>query len=435
MSVVLTDLHVATEGPIGSTERESGERDVDSCCVCRGPTWFERQVRAAAFRRLAQLQGGRIEYYDAIGCATFGNSFDKPQLSAEWNINNPDFYGQLAMAGSLGVAESYLRGDWDTDDLTTLLRILCRNLQTVSGTDSGLARAGRWLAHVGHWMNRNTRKGSRENVSRHYDLSNDFFELFLDPTWMYSSARFDSPEMGLEEASIAKLDSICQKADLKPGDHVLEIGTGWGGFALHAVRNYGIKLTTTTISRQQLLKARERVQASGISDRVELLEFDYRDLIGTYDKVVSIEMVEAVGDQFLNDYFRQCGRLLKPGGRFVLQGIVMPEQRYESYKRSVDFIQKYIFPGGFLPSVAAMQESVGRTSNLRLVSVEDLSNDYALTLRHWRRRFFDRLDDVRALGFDDRFIRMWEYYLCYCEAAFLEQAVGVVQVVWDKPGF
>ena len=430
-----TDLNVAIEGPVESAERESGERDVDSCCICRGPTWFERQVRSAVFRRLGELQGGRIEYYDAIGCATFGNSFEKPQLSAEWNINNPDFYGQLAMAGSLGVAESYLRGDWETDNLTTLLRILCRNLETVSGTDSGLARAGRWLARAGHWANRNTRKGSRENISRHYDLSNDFFELFLDPTWMYSAARFDSPEMSLEDASVAKLDSICRKADLKPGEHVLEIGTGWGGFALHAVRNYGIELTTTTISRQQLLKAREQIQSAAISDRVELLESDYRDLTGTYDKVVSIEMVEAVGDQFLDDYFRQCGRLLKPGGRFVLQGIVMPEQRYESYKRSVDFIQKYIFPGGFLPSVAAMQDSVGRTSNLRLVSVEDLSTDYALTLRHWRRRFLDRLDDVRDLGFDDRFIRMWEYYLCYCEAAFLERAVGVVQVVWDKPGF
>ena len=430
-----TDLNVATEGPVENAERESDKRTVDSCRDCRGPTWFERQVRSAAFRRLGQIQGGRIDYYDAMGCATFGNRSNKTHLAAEWNINNLDFYGQLAMAGSLGVAESYLRGDWDTDDLTTLLRILCRNLETVSATDSGIARAGRWLARAAHWANRNTRKGSRENISRHYDLSNDFFELFLDPTWMYSSARFDAPEMSLEEASVAKLDSICQKAELKPGEHVLEIGTGWGGFSLHAVRHYGIKLTTTTISRQQLLKARERVQAAGIGDRVELLEFDYRDLIGTYDKVVSIEMVEAVGDRFLDDYFRQCGRLLKPGGRFVLQGIVMPEQRYASYKRSVDFIQKYIFPGGFLPSVAAMQDSVGGTSNLRLVSVEDLSNDYALTLRHWRRRFFDRLDEVRALGFDDRFIRMWEYYLCYCEAAFLEQAVGVVQVVWDKPSY
>ena len=425
----------ASEAPIEHVENRSSSRTFESCGARRGLTWFERRIRSAAFQRLGGLQGGSIHYCDAEGCAQFGDLTNSLGLSAEWHIGNPDFYRLLATSGSLGVAESYLQEHWEVDDLTTLLRILCRNLKTFSGTNSGLARAGRWLARAAHWANRNTRKGSRENIARHYDLSNEFFELFLDSTWMYSSARFDSPEMTLEEASVAKLESICRKAEMKPGEHVLEIGTGWGGFALHAVTNYDVQLTTTTISHQQLLKARERVRAAGISNRVELLEFDYRDLVGTYDKVVSIEMIEAVGEQFLDDYFRQCGRLLKPGGKFVLQGIVMPEQRYESYRHSVDFIQKYIFPGGFLPSVAAMQDSVGRTSDLRLASVEDLSKDYALTLRHWRQRFFDRLDDVRALGFDDRFIRMWEYYFCYCEAAFLEQAVGVVQVVWDKPSY
>jgi cyclopropane-fatty-acyl-phospholipid synthase len=416
-------------------ETDSHTRMSDACSACRSLTWFEHRVRAATLKRLGQLQGGTIRYYDAAGCATLGSIAHDAELATDWTISNPDFYWQLATGGSLGAADSYLRGDWEAGDLTTLLRILCRNLESVSGTNSGMARIGRWLARAAHWANRNTRRGSRENIARHYDLSNDFFELFLDPTWMYSSARFASPQTTLEEASVAKLESICQKADLQADEHVLEIGTGWGGFALHAVRNYGVRLTTTTISHQQLLKARERVTEAGIIDRVELLESDYRDLRGTYDKIVSIEMIEAVGEQFLDDYFRQCGRLLKPGGRFVLQGIVMPEQRYEAYKRSVDFIQKYIFPGGFLPSVAAMQDSVGRTSNLRLASVEDMSNDYALTLHAWRQRFFNRIEDVRALGFDDRFIRMWEYYLCYCEAAFLEQAVGVVQVVWDKPNY
>jgi cyclopropane-fatty-acyl-phospholipid synthase len=420
---------------LNCAETDSSAGRTPSCAACRGLSLFERWVRTATLRRLSQIQGGAIRYFDPAGCATLGRQIEEAELVADWNINRPDFYRHLVTSGSLGVAESYLRGDWEADDLTTLLRILCRNLGSLSGTNSGLARVGSCLARAVHWANRNTRRGSRENISRHYDLSNEFFELFLDPTWMYSAARFDSPEMTLEEASVAKLESICRKAELKPGEHVLEIGTGWGGFALHAVRNHGVRLTTTTISRQQLLKARERVRDAGIGDYVELLEFDYRDLLGSYDKIVSIEMIEAVGERFLDDYFRQCGRLLKPGGKFVLQGIVMPEQRYDSYRRSVDFIQKYIFPGGFLPSVAAMQDSVGRTSNLRLVSVEDLSNHYALTLREWRRRFFERIDDVRALGFDDRFIRMWEYYLCYCEAAFLEQAVGVVQVVWDKPNY
>jgi cyclopropane-fatty-acyl-phospholipid synthase len=213
----------------------------------------------------------------------------------------------------------------------------------------------------------------------------------------------------------------------------MEIGTGWGGFALRAVQKYGIELTTTTISQAQRLKALSRFEAAGISDRVRQLDSDYRDLEGQYDKLVSIEMVEAVGDRFLDTYFRQCGRLLKPGGRFVLQSIVMPESRYSEYRRGGDFIQKYIFPGGFLPSVAAIQESVGRTTSLRLQTVEDLSTHYARTLQAWRTRFFDRLDEVRQLGFDDYFIRMWEYYLCYCEAAFREQTVGIVQIVWDKP--
>ena len=298
-----------------------------------------------------------------------------------------------------------------------------------------MAWVSKLLARAAHWADRNSRRGSRHNIARHYDLGNEFFELFLDPTLMYSSAFFESESSTLHDASIAKLDRICRKLDLQPSDNVLEIGTGWGGFALHSVQNYGCSLTTTTISQEQLSKARERVEMAGISDRVRLLDADYRDLTGQFDKLVSIEMIEAVGARFLGDYFRQCGRLLKPGGRFVLQGIVMPEKRYESYRRSVDFIQKYIFPGGFLPSVAAIQDAVGQNSTLRLQSVEDLSPHYARTLEEWRQRFSDRIDDVRALGFDDRFIRMWEYYLCYCEAAFREQAVGVVQMVWDKPDY
>ena len=257
--------------------------------------------------------------------------------------------------------------------------------------------------------------------------------MFLDPTLMYSAAFFEREDLSLHQASVAKLDQICTKLDLQPNEEVLEIGTGWGGLALHAVQKHNIRLTTTTISQAQFETARQRFKETGIDERVRLLDTDYRHLTGQYDKLVSIEMVEAVGERFLDTYFRQCGRLLRSGGRFVIQAIVMPEQRYRSYRRNVDFIQKYIFPGGFLPSVTAMQSSVARTSNLRLHEVQDLSPHYARTLQEWRRRFFDRIDDVRALGFDDRFIRMWEYYLCYCEAAFQEQAVRVVQIVWDKP--
>ena len=395
-------------------------------------SWLQNFARSKMHRMLDKISGGLLEVVEHDGIAEFGSG-GSDGLQAEWQIRDPRFYDHLAMAGSLGVAESYLQGYWQADDLTTLLRILCRNLSHLSQSGSGLAVVSKAIARGLHWLDRNTKSGSLRNIQAHYDLSNDFFELFLDPTWMYSSACFDDDGMTLHEASVAKLDTICRKLDLQPSDHVLEIGTGWGGFALYSVGQYGCDLTTTTISQAQYEKASSRIADAGLERKVNLLTTDYRDLTGLYDKLVSIEMIEAVGGQFLDVYFRMCGRLLKPGGRFVLQGIVMPEERYESYRHSVDFIQKYIFPGGFLPSVAAIQESVGRTSDLRLQSVEDLSLSYAKTLEQWRENFFDRIDDVRALGLDDQFIRRWEYYFCYCEAGFREDAVRVVQMVWDKP--
>ena len=327
--------------------------------------WLETLARKGLHTRLKGITGGRIRISDVDGCTAIGSN-DSDGLDASCSVHSPDFYRHLVMGGSLGFAEAYLQGHWESEDLTTMLRVLCRNLNRVSGTAQGMASVNKLLARFAHWVDRNSRRGSRNNIARHYDLGNEFFELFLDPTLMYSSAFFETSSSTLHEASIAKLDRICRKLDLQSSDSVLEIGTGWGGFALHSVQNYGCSLTTTTISQEQLSKARHRVEAAGISDRVRLLDADYRDLTGQFDKLVSIEMIEAVGDQFLGHYFRQCGRLLKPGGRFVLQGIVMPEQRYESYRRSVDFIQKYIFPGGFLPSVTAIQNAVGTASNLRL---------------------------------------------------------------------
>ena len=380
------------------------------------------------FDSLDQLNSGSIIFSDPEGGKRFESH--ETQLQARWNISDNRAYSRLAFDGALGFAESYLQDEWQTDDLTTLLRILYR-LEESNCTFSGS------IANLGHramhHLRRNSRKGSRKNIAHHYDLSNDFFELFLDPTMMYSSAYFDEPNASLEQASIAKLDRICHKLELSRGDEVLEIGTGWGGFALHAVPKYDIHLTSTTISAAQLDKAEQRIAHANLTDKVTLLEKDYRDLSGCFDKLVSIEMIEAVGEQYLDDYFRQCSSLLKDDGRMVIQGIVMPEQRYDSYRRSVDFIQEYVFPGGFLPSIGAIQQSVGRSSDLRLVDIEDLSPHYAETLRRWRTNFLDRLSDVRQLGFDERFIRMWEYYLCYCEAAFLEKAVRVVQIVWDKP--
>lgn len=397
-----------------------------------GLTWFQRIAKQRILQWLDQFTGGAIRFSDSRQTASFGvQSTDS--LRADWNVEDSRFYNLVATNGSLGLAESYLRGHWQTDDLTRLMRLLCRNMHRVPEAQSAVARCFRVAARGAQFFERNTPEQSRRNIAAHYDLSNEFFETFLDPTLMYSAGWFEHEDSTLHEASVAKLDQICRKLDLQDSDSVLEIGTGWGGFALHAATKSGCDLTTTTISAQQYLKAEERFRDAGISDRVRLMDTDYRELSGQYDKLVSIEMIEAVGEGFLETYFRHCNRLLRPGGRFVIQAIVMPEQRYASYRRGVDFIQKYIFPGGFLPSVTAIQASVGRTSNLRLEHVEDLSPHYARTLQEWRRRFFDRIDDVRRLGFDDRFIRMWEYYLCYCEAAFREQAVRVVQIVWDKP--
>jgi cyclopropane-fatty-acyl-phospholipid synthase len=395
-------------------------------------SWLEGRIAAAVQKMLSSITGGQIEFHNGLQLQSFG-SCATDSLRSDWNIDDSRFYRQLLSGGSLGLAESYMSGFWSSSDLTALLRILYRNTERFDSIDQGFSRLASAIARFAHRLASNTVAGSRRNIAAHYDLSDDFFELFLDRSMMYSSAYYQDESMSLEQASTAKLEQLCRKLDLKGGDHVMEIGTGWGGFAVHAANNYGSQVTTTTISNNQYESAKRKIRLSGVADRVELLKKDYRDLTGRYDKLVSIEMVEAVGEQFLDSYFRKCGQLLKPGGRFVLQGIVMPEQRYASYRNSVDFIQKHIFPGGFLPSIAAICESVGRTSQLSLQNVEDLSPHYARTLFHWRGRFVSRLADVRALGFDERFIRMWKYYLCYCEAAFSEQAVKVVQIVWDKP--
>ena len=397
-------------------------------------TLLQRLTRQRVLNWMSESTRGAVDFSDHSGEVRLGApTKGQDRIRASWTIDDNAVYSRLATGGSIGLAESYLRGQWHTDDLPALLRILYRNQREGSRVPSFAETMSQWFLRLVQRVQGNTLDGSRKHIAAHYDLSNEFFELFLDPTLMYSSAFFQREDMSLYDASIAKLAQICRKLDLQANDEVLEIGTGWGGFALHAVTQHDIQLTTTTISAAQLQRARQRFDEAGITDRVNLLDTDYRQLQGQYDKLVSIEMVEAVGERYLENYFRRCGSLLRPGGRFVLQAIVMPEQRYDSYRRNVDFIQKYIFPGGFLPSITAMQQAVGRTSDLRLAAMEDLSPHYARTLREWRRQFMNRLADVRQLGFDERFIRMWEYYLCYCEAAFLEQAVRVVQIVWDKP--
>ena len=398
------------------------------------PHFLDGIAERALRGRLTALEHGQLTIVDEGSVDSYGKRSERCALHATVRVHDPRFYSEIAFGGSIGAGEAYMQGYWSTDDLTAVMRILLQNRAVLDGMENGLARFTAPLQKALHWTARNTHSGSRRNIAAHYDLGNDFFALFLDPTMMYSSAVFERAGMPLEEASIAKLDRICRKLDLKPNDHVLEIGTGWGGFALHAARNYGCRITTTTISRQQHELARQRIEAAGLADRITLLLEDYRDLDGHYDKLVSIEMIEAVGHDYYDTYFRKCGELLKPDGMMLLQGITIADQQYEQARRSVDFIQRYIFPGSCIPSVVALTSSIARASDLRLFDLDDIGPHYATTLRRWRDNLFANIDAVKALGYPDSFIRMWDFYFCYCEGGFAERAIGDVQMLLVKPG-
>jgi cyclopropane-fatty-acyl-phospholipid synthase len=327
-------------------------------------------------------------------------------------------------------------GAWGADDLTAVVRILLRNREALEGLDRGVARLAAPARRVLHWLNRNTRAGARRNIAAHYDVGNDFFSLVLDPTMMYSCAVFDpaTPAMSLEAAQRARLDLICRTLDLRPTDHLLEIGTGWGGMAIHAAKHYGCRVTTTTISPAQHAVARERIAAEGLGDRITLLQEDYRALRGHYDKLVSIEMVEAVGHQYYREFFGRCASLLADDGIMLLQAITIADQRYEAARRSVDFIQRHVFPGSTIPSVTALLGAATAASDLRLAHLDDIGPHYATTLRRWRENLDARGAEVRALGYPEAFVRMWEYYLSYCEGGFAERALSDVLMLMVKPG-
>ncbi len=393
---------------------------------------LDRLAKKAVDHRLNGIAHGELVIIDGQHERRYGAAAPCG-MSATLRVHDPRFYSEVAFGGSIGAGEAYMQGYWSTSDLTALMRLLLQNREVLDGMEGGFARLAAPLQKALHWTSRNTRRGSRRNIHAHYDLGNDFFQLFLDPAMMYSSAIFERPGMTLEQASVAKLERICRKLKLKPGDRVMEIGTGWGGFAMHAARHYGCHVTTTTISPSQHARARERIDAAGLSSRIELLFTDYRDLSGQYDKLVSIEMIEAVGHQYYDTYFKQCGRLLKPDGMMLLQAITIADHRYEAAKRSVDFIQRHIFPGSCIPSVAAITGAVARASDMRVIDLKDIGPDYAVTLRCWRDNFFANLEQVRALGYAESFIRMWEFYLCYCEAGFIERVIGDVQLLLVKP--
>lgn len=404
---------------------------------------FDRFLRQRLIAQMSQLRHGRLQLHDALGTVALGEPAGSDcDLDIHIKVNHPGFYRAVAANGSVGAGEAYMEGHWHCDapgsgrgqGLVALVRLLVRNRDLLDGMETGLAKLGGIAMRSWHALRRNTRTGSRRNIAAHYDLGNDFFQLFLSPDLMYSSGIWAGDEDSLEAASTRKLDRICRKLDLQPDDHVIEIGTGWGGFALHAARHYGCRVTTTTISREQHALAAQRVAEAGLEDRVTLLLEDYRDLTGSYDKLVSIEMIEAIGAQYLDTYFGKLGGLLKPDGLALIQAITIEDHRYEQALHSVDFIKRHVFPGSFIPSIAAMVAAKGRASDLALIQLEDFGLSYARTLQAWRQRFHAALPHVRAQGFDDRFIAMWEFYLAYCEGGFLERSIGVAQLLMAKPG-
>lgn len=396
---------------------------------------FDRFLRQRLIDRMTGLRGGRLTLEDARGTVELGlPATAHTDLHVHLQVFEPGFYRAVARNGSVGAGESYMDGQWRCDNLVGLIQLLVRNRELLDGMESGLARLGGMAMRGWRALRRNTRDGSRRNIAAHYDLGNDFFSLFLSPDLMYSSAIWTDPTDTLEDASARKLERICRKLDLQPTDRVIEIGTGWGGFALYAATHYGCHVTTTTISREQHALASKRVAEAGMRAHVELLLEDYRDLNGQYDKLVSIEMVEAIGAPYLDTYFEKLGSLLKPDGLALVQAITIEDQRYAQALKSVDFIKRHVFPGSFIPSINALLAAKTRASDLRLTQLEDFGSSYALTLKAWRERFMAKLPQVRAQGFDERFIRMWEFYLAYCEGGFRERSIGVAHLLMAKPG-
>ena len=404
-------------------------------------------AKKAIFRALTHIQFGSITIIeDFAGPASKPHRFGKTSsdnisssaigrhpLDVTLTIHDSRVYRQLLFGGSIALADSYINGEWDTDDLTGLIRLAARNLAVLNQLESRFAGISKTFERANHKLRSNDKSGSKSNILAHYDLGNAMYQCFLDDTMMYSSAVYKNPETSLAEAQQHKLALICERLQLTAEDHVIEIGTGWGGFAIYAAQHYGCQITTTTISDAQYEEAQRRVELAGLSDKITLLKQDYRALAGQYDKLVSIEMIEAVGHEYLPTFFAKCNSLLKPTGLMVLQAITFNDQNYQDYIKSVDFIQTHIFPGGCLLSNQELNTQFTEQTDMVIKQLHDYGFDYAFTLRDWRRAFMSQREEVKALGYDEAFIRLWEFYFCYCEGGFLERTIGVVQVTAVKP--
>ena len=391
----------------------------------------EQDSLPLVLRSLLKLRHGQIIFQGGWN----GFVGDSIELSAVVRVHNKKLMELIFKNGVLGAAEGYIRGYWSTDHLVELIQILARNRDVLDKLNQNIiSQASQIFLKAWYKTRKNSIDGSRKNIADHYDLSNDFFKLFLDPSLMYSSAVFKEPSMSLEQASNYKKELICQKLQLKPMDHLVEIGSGWGGFAIYAAQNYGCKVTTITISQAQYDEAVARVEAAGLAHRVDVQLKDYRLLEGKFDKLVSIEMIEAVGEPYLPTYFQQCRNLLKPNGLALIQAITIEDARYKKALNTVDYIKRYIFPGSFIPCISVLTQTASE-QKLRLKHLEDIGQSYAQTLHFWRKNFLAAREQVLALGFDENFIRMWDFYLCYCEGGFKEGVISDVHMLFEVSAY
>lgn len=413
-----------------------------SMAMPRELTTTQKAARGVLFQCLQKMEIGCLTVIESFKTETTERSerFSTPNgdyngepVAATIEVKHPGFYSRLLQGGSIAAGEAYMDGWWDSPDLTALMKLMALNLRALDKLEEQGSLLTKLLYKFSHWSNRNSEENSRKNIHAHYDLGNNLYEAFLDTNMLYSSALYNHADDSLEQAQINKMDRLCQQLELKPTDHVVEIGTGWGAMAIYMAEQYGCQVTTTTISEEQHAYAEQKIKERGLEDKITLLKEDYRNLTGTYDKLVSIEMIEAVGKQFLPSYIKVCESLLKSGGLMAIQAITIADQRYDYYSNNVDFIQKYIFPGGFLPSVTSLTQATTKHSDLVTRDLFDIGLDYAKTLNEWHLRFNRAESEVRSFGYDDRFVRMWRYYLSYCEGGFLARTISAVHMTFQRP--
>lgn len=405
---------------------------VESVSVVKQANWLDKRCRNLVLGVFSKFTYGQLEVVEGNEHSYFPLSCGDDVIKAKIHIHDISVYRDFVKGGSIGAAEAFIAGKWSSPNLTNVIRLLAKAQQQTDSIESNKSWLNKFKNTIAHWQNRNTQSGSKRNILAHYDLGNELYTRFLDPEMMYSSAIYPSETSTLDEAQRFKLDTICQRLSLTEEDHLLEIGTGWGGLAIYAATHYGCKVTTTTISDAQFDYAKSRIDKLGLTEKITLLKKDYRELSGSYDKVVSIEMIEAVGYDFLPSFFKQCNDRLKVGGKLLIQSITIADQRFTHYKNNVDFIQRYIFPGGFLPSISVLAQHLTEYSELVIESLDDIGLDYAKTLSHWRDNFLASWSTISTLGYDETFKRLWLYYLAYCEGAFLERSTSTVHLVARK---